>query len=319
MPRLIVLVLVFVLVLERRADAERVVLADADLELLHALESSLAPWQMTIIVDARPVTEATAAKRADDAGARFLVWRERSELVVYDRTTNAAERRPARTGAFDNVSAAAAALTVKTLMRLPPPEIGPPPPPPGGGDVVAPPPPAPGLAVRLEVGAGGRVGFASDVGFGGRLVLGAMIQPGVLPAWRFGLRADLGPATSIERSGVRGTWFEWGVVAAASYALATGAWELEPWVGMGLSRGVLDVSEMTTSREERATLFEVRGGVIARRRFGSLTAGTLLALSFLPGAPTYTRETMGSGTPTLFEASKFSLVFGIVLAADLGR
>lgn len=111
MPKLIVLVLVLVLALEGRSNADVVVLADSDPELLHAVESSLAPWKLTIVVDARPIDEATATRRADEAGARFVVWREGDQLVVYDRTTSAAERRPARTGAFDNVSAAAAALT----------------------------------------------------------------------------------------------------------------------------------------------------------------------------------------------------------------
>ena len=83
MPRLILILLL----VGRAAWADRVLLVDSDPELLRALEVSLAPWQLTIIVDARPLTEATAAERAGGAGARFLVWRDGADLVVYDQTT----------------------------------------------------------------------------------------------------------------------------------------------------------------------------------------------------------------------------------------
>ncbi|MBL9015610.1 MAG: hypothetical protein JNL83_15615 [Myxococcales bacterium] len=315
MPRLILILLL----VGRAAWADRVLLVDSDPELLRALEVSLAPWQLTIIVDARPLTEATAAERAGGAGARFLVWRDGADLVVYDQTTRTTERRPARAGAFDNVSAAAAALTVKTLMRLPPPPDGPPPPPPGGGDLVAPAPARDrGLAVRVEAGGAGRVSFGTDGAFGGRLVFGAMLQPSAAYGWRAGVRADLGTATSIDRGNTTGTWSDWSVLVAGSYTLSRGAWELEPWVGLGVTRGALDVSDTTTSRQEGATLFAARAGVIGRRRFGSLTIGLDLELAITPGAPVYTRETMGVGSPALFEVPNLALVFGIVVAADLG-
>lgn len=316
MPRLI---LILLLLLARTASADRVVLADADQELLHAIEASLAPWRLTIIVDARPVGEKTAAERADAAGARFLVWRDGTELVVYDRTTNTAERRPARTGAFDNVSAAAAALTVKTMMRLPPPEESPPPPPPGGGPVVGVPPAREaGIAVRIEAGGAGRISPGSDEGFSARLVLGAMIQPSTAHAWRVGLRGDLGTSTSIDRGATTGTWSDWSVLAVGSWAHAHRSWELEPWVGLGATRTTFDVVDATTPRLAKDTLFSARVGAIGRRRFGSLTTGLDLALSFTPAAPVYTRMTMGMGTPTVFEAPRFSIVFGIVVALDLG-
>jgi hypothetical protein len=207
------------------------------------------------------------------------------------------------------------------MMRLPPPDEGPPPPPPGGGAIVAPPPaPDPGIAFRVEAGAAGRVGPGSDAGFGGRLLLGAMIQPSTAHAWRFGLRGDLGTSSSIDRGGTTGTWSDWNVLAVASWTYGRAPWEIEPWVGAGVTRSVLDVSDSTTStsRHDAQTLFSARVGTMLRRRFGSLTAGLDLELSLVPGAPVYTKSTMGMGAPTVFEAPRFSIVFGIVVAVDLG-
>lgn len=101
----------------------RVLLADTDPELQRAVRAALAPWRLEVVIETeqRP-TDATHAQAIGDAQtARFVVWREGTDLVVFDRERGEAEHRGAPSGALDPASAAAAALTVKTLMRLPPP------------------------------------------------------------------------------------------------------------------------------------------------------------------------------------------------------
>lgn len=306
------------------APPDRVLLADPDPELLHAVEVSLEPWHLAVVVDrAAPKDDATAHDRAEVTAARFVVWRQGDQLVVFDRDRDASERRPARAGAFDPVTAAAAAATVKTMMRLPPPPAEEP----AATATASPPPPVihataestGTIEVRIEAGASARVGGGSDPGLGGRGELAAMLRPSSRHGWRVGVRGDLGTSTSIDRASFQGTWSDWAVLAAASWTLARGPWELEPWVGAGVARGTLDGTEASAARTEHATLAALRGGVYGRRRFGAFTAGIDLALAAAPGAPTYTKTTSGMGTPSIYEASQFSVVIGLALAADLGR
>ena len=88
-------------------------------ELHRALDTELEPWHVTIVTAHAPVdaTDAEAIALANDA--RYIVWRERDDLVVYDRELRLAARRKTRAGAFDKTIAASAAASVKTLMRLP--------------------------------------------------------------------------------------------------------------------------------------------------------------------------------------------------------
>jgi hypothetical protein len=299
------------------ARADRVLLADPDPELLHAVESSLSPWKLAVVVEREiPADDITAHARAEVTGARFVVWRENDQLVVFDRDRDASERRPARAGTFDAVTAAAAALTVKTMMRLPPPPLD------DGGAIAAPVGPiADGdhVEVRIEAGAAARVPAGADEGLGGRALIAVMVRPSAAYHWRLGVRGDLGTSTSLDRSGFKGTWSDWAVLVAASWTYERGAWELEPWLGAGIGRGTLDGTEMAKSRTEHATLLTVRGGGYVRRRFAAFTAGLGVELVGSPTAPTYTRSTMGMGMPSVFEASKFSVVVGFALAVDLGR
>ena len=296
------------------APPDRVLLADPDPALLHAVESSLSPWKLAFIVEYDiPADDTSARARADATGARFVVWRERDQLVVFDRGRGVSERRPARAGSFDAVTAAAAALTVKTMMRLPPPPA----------DVVVSTSPAPSsgrrVEVRIEAAAAARLATGSDTGVSGRGLIAAMVRPSADHAWRVGARGDLGTSTSIDRSGFKGTWSDWALLVAASWTYERGAWEIEPWLGLGVSRGSLDGTEKSAARSERATSLTARGGGYLRRRLAAFTAGLGLELVATPGAPTYTRATSGMGTPRVFEASRFSVVVGFAIAVDLGR
>ncbi len=299
----------------RAAPPDRVLLADPDPELLHAVESSLSPWRLTIVVERdAPIDDGTARARAEVTGARFVVWREGDQLVVLDRSRADSERRPARAGSFDPVSAAAAALTVKTMMRLPPP-------PPEEVAIGAPGPSGETTHVEIRLEAAGAARMATgDDGFGARAQIAAMLRPSSGHGWRLGVRGDFGTSASIDAGGFQGTWQDFAVLAVASWTYPRGAWELEPWLGAGVTRGTLDGTETAgTPRLEHATLFTARGGGSVRRRFGAWTPGLGLAIEATPGAPTYTRTTPGMGMPTLFEASKFSVVASLMIAVDLGH
>ncbi len=298
------------------APPDRVLLADPDPELLHAVQSSLSPWKLALVVEYEvPADDTSARARADVAGARFVVWRERDQLVVFDRDRGVSERRPARAGSFDAVTAAAAALTVKTMMRLPPPPED------AGAAVSISPTPSSGghVEIRLEAGGAARLATGSDIGVGGRGLIAVMVRPSAAHGWRIGARGDLGTSTSVDHSGFKGTWSDWALLAAASWTYERGAWEVEPWLGIGGARGSLDGTETSVPRSERATSLTVRGGGYLRRRLAAFTAGLGLEIVGTPGAPTYTRATMGMGVPSVFEASRFSVVVAFALAVDLGR
>lgn len=100
----------------------RIVLADPDPALRAAVERTLSPWRIEVVVERTvPTSRAKADDLARSRDAHFVVWREGGELVVLDRRRKSMDHREARVGSLDAIDAAAAALTVKTLMRLEPP------------------------------------------------------------------------------------------------------------------------------------------------------------------------------------------------------
>ncbi|MDQ3335618.1 MAG: hypothetical protein M4D80_10665 [Myxococcota bacterium] len=309
----------------------RVLLADADPELQRAVKATLAPWRLEVIIEAERPTDTTHAQLIGDAQtARFVVWREKGDLVVFDRERGEAEHRVAPSGPLDPASAAAAALTIKTLMRLPPP------PPPGQVDVdvadtiegptgptgpsdgvVQPQAPgASGVELRLQGGLATRVARGEQNEFGGRASLAVFVKP-TSYALRLGLAAELGTEADVQGGGFKGTWRDWSVMGLASWAFVLAPrWEIEPYVGAGALRSNLDGEEGMTERHERETLVTVRAGTFVRMRVGAFSVGGMLGFDATPGTPTYTRMGMGS---KFFEVPPFALSIGLIVAADLGR
>ncbi|HSS01186.1 MAG TPA: hypothetical protein VLM79_29210, partial [Kofleriaceae bacterium] len=153
------------------AASQRVVLADADPELRHAVEQVLAPWHLAVVIEGPPPTDtAMAEQRADADTARFVVWRDGEQLVVYDRELGSTERRDSRSGVLDAPTAAAAALTIKTMMRLPPPPEVPARAPP------AEPAPEGRVEVRLEAGVATRLA-SGDASTSARLAGAVQLRP----------------------------------------------------------------------------------------------------------------------------------------------
>lgn len=301
------------------APPTRVLVADPDPELVRAINTSLAPWKIIVIAEPDVPDEAHAHARADAVDAQFIVWRERGQLVVFDRERGTSERRGASAGAFDPVSAAAAALTVKTMLRLPPP-----PPEPTGdeGTIITGPigaPAASGPELRMQAGVGARLARGSQTDVGARALVAVLVRPTPALGLRLGLAADLNTSSDVSKAGFKGTWSDWAVLAVASWSGSAGRVEIAPLLGVGVSRSHLDGEFSAVSRTESATLPVLRGGLSVRWPLGAWSFGAALDADLVLGTPTYTRE-MGMGNPTtLFEVPGFSAVVGVFVAVDLGR
>jgi len=286
----------------------RVVLADPDPELRHAMEQALAPYHLQVVIEGpAPTDAAIAAQRADADTARFVVWRDGDQLVVYDREVGSTERRASQAGVLDPPTAAAAALTIKTMMRLPPP---PPPDEPAPPAAAA----ASGVELRLQAQIASRIARGDATSVSARFGGAVAIRPWPGAGWRFGIAADTGSATSVDRASFKGTWSEWAALGVVGWTYARGAWELEPQLGFGVRRSALDGTEMSTPRSEAATLATARAGVGARWRAARFTVGATLAADEVFGTPTYTK----TSTPAeVFQVPGAGIELGGVIAIDL--
>jgi hypothetical protein len=290
---------------------QRVVLADRDPELRHAMEQVLAPWHLEVVIESVPPADAAMAQeRADADTARFVVWRDGEQLVVYDRELELLERRDSRSGVLDPPTAAAAALTIKTMMRLPPPpaELA------ASAGIAAPAQPA-GIEVRLQAGMATRIARGSESAMTARFGGVAQIRPWRSAGWRFGLAGDGGTATEVSRASFKGTWREWAVLGVASVTMGRGAWEVEPHAGIGLRRSMLDgTQQMEAPRSERATIPTARGGVWLRWRLARWTVGAALDIDGNFSTRTYNRL----DTPAqIFRVPAVGVDLGGVIAVDL--
>jgi hypothetical protein len=291
------------------APRQRVVLADPDPELRHAMEQALAPWHLAVVIDGAPPADvAMAQERADADTARFVVWRDGAELVVYDRELGSTEKRASRSGVLDPPTAAAAALTIKTMMRLPPPPDEPELP---GVPAIA---PAPGREIRIQAGIATRIAHGTTTDVSARFGGAAMIRPWAGAAWRFGLAGDGGTSTSVSRASFKGTWREWAVLGVASWTYVRAAWEFEPHGGLGIRRSTLEGTEMKAARSETTTLPTVRGGLWVRWRLARWTLGAALDIDGRFGTPTYSK----SDSPAeIFQVPGIGVELGAVAAVDL--
>lgn len=293
---------------------QRVVLADPDPELRHAMEQALAPWHLEVVIEGPPPADASLAQeRADADTARFVVWRDGEQLVVYDRELETIERRDSRSGVLDPPTAAAAALTIKTMMRLPPP------PPPLPDETPAPaPPPAdaePGIELRLQAGAATRIMSGGDAARSMRLGGAVAIRPWPRAGWRFGITGDIGTATDVERASFKGTWSDWAAFGFVSWTYAHGVWELEPHAGFGIRGSSLDGTEMNTPRTEAELFATLRGGLWARWRYARWSLGATLTVDHAFGTLTYMK--MNTGNAEVFQVPDLGFDLGAVIAVDL--
>ena len=291
------------------AARQRVVLADPDPELRHAMEQALAPWHLEIVIEGPPPADAAMAQeRADADTARFVVWRKGDELVVYDRELGFTEQRTSQSGVLDPPTAAAAALTIKTMMRLPPP--------PSPTETPASPegPAASSFKVRIQAGVATRIAHGSEADVTARFSGAAEIRPWASSSWRFGLAGDGGTPANVERASFKGTWSEWAVLGLVSWTYTRGAWEFEPHAGGGIRSSTLDGTEMNGVRRESATLPTARGGMWVRWRAFRWTFGAALDVDESFGTPTYSKT---GSSAEIFQVPGVGVELGAVVAVDL--
>lgn len=286
---------------------QRVVLADPDPELRHAMEQALAPYRLEVVIEGTaPTDDSIAQERADADTARFVVWRDAEQLVVYDRELGTTERRDSQAGMLDAPTAAAAALTIKTMMRLPPPPTEQPAP--------TPPPAEPGIEVRLQAGIASRIARSDETDTTARYGGAATILPFPSLGLRFGVAGDTGTAVSVDRASFKGTFSEWSVLGVIGWTYAHEFWELEPHIGFGVRRTTLDGAEQGTPRTENATLATARAGMWARLRYARFAVGVSLDVDDVFGTPTYTKM----DTPAVvFQVPGTGIELGAVITVDL--
>jgi len=268
------------------ADAPRVVIAERDPELHHAVETALAPWHVEVVDGAR-----------GDAG-RIVIWRDGGELVIEDRASGTSERHAVRPN--DPVGDAATALSVKTLLRLETP---------APVEPARPAPVEPSPSLRAMLGGGALLGSTSAA----RGELAAMVAPWD-GAVRFGIAGMIASGASIDGAGFKGTWHLWGVAAAASYAVAWDAWEVAPMLEVGVARSTLEGVEGSAARTEHQTLPRLALGAVGLRRFGRFGIGVRAAFATTPGTDTYIKT---NGVAAIFTAPASTVEVGLVVSCDL--
>lgn len=275
-----------------RAQHRRVAVLGVDRELARALDLALAPWGVETVPSATDLSSsptdalqlASALARRMDAEA--VVWVSTSErgslLWVFDAHAGEVTTRIlVEVPPFDGATAAAVALSVKTILRAS--VIAPP-----AERFGAPPPPAP----EVEPSAAFEAGLAVTLLARDRLEPRLELAPVLWPADRLGLALEvsLGPGLDVDAAGYRGRYDA--VVAggearlevlrgsrlsasvslggAAHFTTLRGAYEDAPAERVRRLNGSLDVETLLSFRVASALYVGASGGVSlfpARRRY----------------------------------------------------
>ena len=301
-----------------RAPAEKsgkAIVADGDIQLRAAIADSLKPWLIEVVAaPSAPADIAAAMQQATDAGARYVIWREGAELVVLDREGDRVERREAPAGTLDALAAAAAALSVKTMLRLP--AL------PAGTVIDKPKPhvhhdepvdPYEGVELRVNALVGGRFEYGLDsnvaLRFGGSFGL----RPWRDEGWRFGAIGDGGASATVDRPGSTAG----GRTGPCSRSRAGTRRSTTTGRSARGSRSASSIrlsgTEMMSSRSEEAFSPALRGGAAARYRMGEWFVGGQLAVEGLLTNTTYTKL----DTPAqVFEIPRIGAVLSLIVGVD---
>jgi hypothetical protein len=297
---LVVVVLMLASASSPGAGHGRVALVGADDELAHAVEVGLTPWGVALVRgaaglrDATPATFAAARALAHDEHLDAIVWLAipgggSTVVCMYDADNDRVLTRTLGASApFDAARAAAAALTIKAMLRssvvAPPEERGPPSPsevvaaPPPGSTTVAPPSSRPAstapsaVAPKLDrlPGSPGVASTAPSAG-GGTLDL------------------EGGAGVRLLTTGT-----------ADARVSAGAAWSPRGWAGFGLGvAGSLGTGATVQSQVVDARLMERALGLSLRRRFALSTAFALVATVAAGVEWTTVNGTAGSGRSAL--------------------
>jgi hypothetical protein len=288
----------------------RAVVADGDATLRAAIAESLRPWLIEVIAEplAPPDRDAATIQGADH-GARYVIWREHGELVVLDLERGELARRPAPEGALDPVAAAAAALSVKTMLRLPAP---------GTLEVERPVPrtvpvPHEAMELRMSASSGARYEYGLDGNVALRFGASLALRPWLDHGWRFAVIGDVGAPAGVDQAGFHGEWWNWSALVGASWDHVSGAWEVGPWLAAGIEHSSMTGTEMMMPRSEEALSPALRGGAAARYRMDDLTIGLQLSLESLLTHTTYTKL---DAPAQVFEIPPVGAVLSLVIGYD---
>lgn len=224
-----------------RADEPRdrtLVLVAPPPVLVDAVRTSLAPWQIRVVVIDQAASTPEEIATVNRAG--FVAIGGGGELHLYDHDAPVAQRRPMAAD-LGEADAAALALTIKTWMRLgppPAPALAPPPEPAVAGAATTDPPATSGAAPADPV-----AGMAPTGGPGGPPPLGGSIDRGTARTraagrpWRIGATAALG--VRVDQGGLG----EIGPRAILAAGLATRPIDVAVGVELGSGGEVWDVDQ----------------------------------------------------------------------------
>lgn len=263
---------------QARATPRLALVDGTELPFVHrALVVALAPWNFEIVdwpnVDVVVAPERIAAR----ANTRYVVWYDGRQhiLVVHDAALGAQTRRPLPAVPGDEPSAAALALSVKTMLRLSAPAQSTP------IAVIAP------MASAKEesrwrwiphVSTGPRFALTGDGGASLRVAVGLEWSPPGIPM-SAGLRWEGGTRSEINGGGFKGEWSDSAVLLTAARHGSLASWSSSTRIAVGGSRGSLDGVAMQNARSERhfGLAGAIAGGI--SRRLGPFDVGASLSLA----------------------------------------
>ena len=274
------------------AETRRVAAVDPDAQLARAVEIALSAWGTTIVevhLDTPGATMPIALEKAraiaEGAHADVAMWVSAAEggyaLWIYDvASDHASARTLASSPPFDPASAAAIALTVKTLLR---------------GTVVAPPPERFGVDAREEptwifgASAGAAARSSASWTFEGRVGLHASVWPRALGGrWGTMLELESGTGLRADTDTFSGTLTDTAlrIGVGARIPLARDV-VLEPSLGGGVHLVSLDGTVLAGATH--ASITSVDGALEPRVALGIALWGARLQLAPWMGLSLLTR------------------------------
>lgn len=249
--------------------------------LLDAVKTSLAPWQIRVVViDA---AEAPPAEIASSNQAGFVAIGAGGVLHLYDRDAATEQRRPMPAD-LGEAEAAALALMIKTWMRLEP--VAGPPIEPVGPEVIERELPAPTPARAWQIGASAAVGVRANQGGLGELQARLILAAGLATRQvEVAIGVELGPSLAVMDDAQPGEWRQQVGFARASHTFALPqALSLRAIAGVALGRATIDGQQVASSQSFAMTTwnFGVDGAVELGWRSGRLVTQVVVGITGVP-------------------------------------
>ncbi len=308
------------------APDSRIVAIDTDSHFDHALELALTSWRVDVSAEPGPapgrdIDDAirTAHRIARRDSARAVVWMTSAELWVYDERTHQIAVRPLPSPPpYDEATAAAIALTVKTVLG-------------GTPDAhpqtettteVAPPPPTPKPAsakhsVRIHTFGGARVPTNASDAIAARFGAEITYFPAPVVPWLgLALSADAGPSVLIEREPLFvGTFTDTATSVSVRLRVPLRKWfALEAGAGPGIHFSAIEGTAPSTNVSGRVSRIDasVEAMVGFELAWKTIRVAPLLSSTFLVH---YQRYRVG---PTeVLEVPPAQMLFALRLGVEL--